>query len=176
MKTNARTRFLKETDVGPDELAARQPFKMEQQNQRRFVRLEISAPMSLQKIRDAGNGFWPEGDSHIIHGLILNISAGGILVDLNEAINLGDVVSMRFTLQEVEALDYILGLVKRVDQDADGVLAGIEFITREDLQDMFSKGEIDVLSERYCGFDRSIRQVLDKYVYQEKDSSDKTES
>lgn len=176
MKTNARTKFLKETDAGPDGLAARQPFKMEQQSQRQFIRLEISAPMSLQTIRDAGKGFWPEGDSHAIHGLILNISAGGVLVDLNETINKDDIVSMRFTLQEVEALDYILGLVKRVDQDADGVLAGIEFITREDLQDMFSKGEIDLLSERYCGFDRSIRQVLDKYVYQEKENIDKNES
>lgn len=165
MKANTRTKFVSEATTTLDDVSVRRPFKLESKNKRRFIRLEISAPMSLQKIRGSGEGFWPDGHSHVIQGLILNISAGGVLVDLNESINEGDVVSMHFTLQEIEALDCVLGLVKRVDRDADGTLTGIEFISREGLEDMFSKGEIDMLPEKYADFDRSVRMVLDKYVF-----------
>ncbi len=166
MKDTKEPTFVSDvtTDGG---VAVRKPFRLSKENQRRFIRLEISSPMSLQKIKDGDGGFWPEGDWHVIHGIILNISAGGVLVELEQAVTSGDVVSMRFTLQDVEELPHVLGLVKRSDADETGCLAGIEFVGREYLKDHFSNSEVDLLGDRHTNFDESIRQVLNKYVRQE---------
>jgi c-di-GMP-binding flagellar brake protein YcgR len=167
MKTDSKTKHIK--DVTPETAVykARRPFKVSQEEKRRFIRLEISSPMSLKRIKDREGHYWAQGDWQLIQGLILNISAGGILVDLDQALEEGDVVSMNFTLQNVEGLDNILGFVKRVDIDTDGCLAGIEFVTREHLVDYFSQAEMDMLGSEYTNFDTSVRQVLSRYVYQE---------
>jgi len=164
MKTNSRTRFINEVEVKEGAFVARRPFKMERENRRQFVRLEISAPMSLQTIKDIAGNFSPDGNSRVIPGLILNVSVGGVLVEIGEAINEGDIVSMRFTLQEMEPLDNVLGLVKRVDHDSDGILVGIEFITVRYLEDLFTKGEMDLLPDRYGDFDDAVRHVLSRYI------------
>jgi hypothetical protein len=166
MKDTKEPTFI--NDVSTDSgVVVRKPFRLSKENQRRFIRLEISSPMSLQKIKDGDGGFWPEGDWHVIRGIILNISAGGVLVELEQAVASGDVVSMRFTLQDVEELPHVLGLVKRSDIDETGCLAGIEFIGREYLKDHFSNSEVDLLGDMHKNFDESVRHALNKYVYHE---------
>jgi hypothetical protein len=167
MKTNAKTKHVRDVAAKPVSVKVRRPFKISQEEKRRFIRLEISTPMSLKKIKDVDGSYWPEGDWHTIHGMILNISAGGVLVDLDQAVNEGDIVSMHFTLQNVEGLDNVLGLVKRADIEPEGCLAGIEFITVEFLTDHFSQAEMDLLGNTYQNFDHSVREVLNKYVYAE---------
>ncbi|MBD3257618.1 hypothetical protein GF377_04235 [candidate division GN15 bacterium] len=167
MTTTRDPKFVNDIPAADTDILVRKPFKIERENTRRFVRLEISTPMSLKKIKDIGGGFWPEGDWHIIQGMILNISAGGVLVELDQAINEGDVVSMQFTLQDVELLDNVLGLVKRVDSEPDYLIAGIEFITRDYLADHFSSAEMELLDGELTNFDEKMRQVLNKYVYSE---------
>ena len=164
MATTKAPKFVSDVPTADTDVLVRKPFKIERDSRRRFVRLQISTPMSLKKIKDIGGGFWPEGDWHLIHGMILNISAGGVLVELDQVINEGDVVSMQFTLQDVEQLDNVLGLVKRVDPETDCYIAGIEFITREYLKDHFSAAEMDLIGSQLTGFDESVRQVLNKYV------------
>ena len=167
MKTDRKTKHIKDVSTDTAAFRARRPFKVSQEEQRRFIRLEISSPMSLKRIKDREGHYWAQGDWQLIQGLILNISAGGILVDLDQALEEGDIVSMHFTLQNVEGLDNVLGLVKRVDVDTDGCLAGIEFVTREHLVDHFSQAEMDLLDSQYTNFETSVRQVLSRYVYQE---------
>ncbi|MFZ5979242.1 MAG: PilZ domain-containing protein [Candidatus Zixiibacteriota bacterium] len=168
MKKDEKVKYVKDVATGENDLAVRKPFRMNRENQRRFIRLEISSPMTLKKIKDAAGNFWPEGDWHVINGMILNISAGGVLVEVDQPLLEGDVVSMYFTLQDVECLDNVLGLVKRVDGEDGFFLAGVEFITREYLTDLFSRGEMDLLPENLTNFDESVRTVLNKYVYAEK--------
>ena len=168
MKKSSRTRFISEVEATATEVTARRPFMVERDKRRRFVRLELSAPMSLHTIKDVVEGFRHEEDRYAIQGLILNISAGGVLVEIGEVINEGDVVSMRFTLQEVETLDNVLGLVKRVEVDSEGVLVGIEFISIRDLEDMFTKGEMDLLAGKYANFDDTVQNVLSKYIGRQK--------
>lgn len=167
MKTDRKTRHIKEIAAGRETVAVRRPFTVSQEDKRRFIRLEISTPMSLRKIKDRDGRYWAHGDWQTIRGLILNISGGGVLLDLDQAVEEGDVVSMHFTLQEVEGLDNVLGLVKRVDIDTDGCLAGIEFISREYLVDHFSQAEMELLGAEYTNFDHSVSDVLNRYVYQE---------
>lgn len=166
MTQKAKIKFIKEVTTDDSTVAVLKPFKMERDEQRRFLRLEISSPMSLNKLRDTGGNFWPNGDQHTIHGMILNISGGGVLVDVDQQLLEGDVVSMRFTVQNVETLDNVLGLVKRSDIDEGSFLVGIEFITREYLTDIFSAAEMDLLSKKLGDFNTTVRTVLNKYVRQ----------
>jgi len=167
MKTDKKTRHVKDTGADKSVVCARRPFKVSQEDKRRFIRLEISSPMSLRKLKDREGQYRSHEDWQVIHGMILNISASGVLVDLDQAVDEGDVVSMHFTLQEVEGLDNVLGLVKRIDIDAEGCLAGIEFISREWLTDHFSQAELELLGDEHTNFDRSVREVLSRYIYRE---------
>jgi hypothetical protein len=164
MKNSDKTKHIREIPAEVTNIHARHPFRVEKQEQRRFIRLEISSPMSLKKVKDGVGNYWPHGDWHVINGMILNISAGGVLVDLDQAVEAGDVVSMHFTLQEVECIDNVLGLVKRAEIEPEGCVAGIEFISKDILLDHFSKAEMDLLDEHHTNFDRSVRQVLNRYV------------
>lgn len=172
MKESQKVKFIRDVAADDEQMAARKPFTLRQEDERRFVRLEISAPMSLSTIKDLVGGFSPDGDWHVIHGMILNISVGGVLAELDQAIHEGDVVSMNFTLQEVEGLENVLGLVKRVDVEPDCNIAGIEFVTRQGLADHLSQGELDVLGDHYSDFNESVRQILDKYITREKLASE----
>jgi hypothetical protein len=164
MKDREKVKFVNEMETSSDGYVARKPFKVERQKTRRFIRLEISSPMDIRKIKDSEGDFSPEGDWHSLHGMILNISAGGVLVELDQPLFEGDVVCMHFILQEVENLDNVLGLVKRTDRADGAFLAGIEFITREYLSDIFSETEMDLLPESMTNFNERVREVLAKYV------------
>lgn len=160
-------KFITDVTTNDATIAVRKPFALTTENRRRFIRLEIASPMTLQKIKESGGEFLSDVDWHLINGSILNISAGGVLVDADQIIYEGDVVSMTFTLQGTETLDRVLGLVKRVDPDEGMFLAGIEFISEDRLKDMFSSGEIEMLPESMTDFDRGVRDVINKYVYRE---------
>jgi hypothetical protein len=167
MTHKGRTRFIKDVTTSDADLTAGKPFKLLKEDKRRFVRLEISSPMAMRKIKDTGGNFWPRGDRHVIEGVILNISAGGVLVEIPQMLDQGDIVSMNFTLQEVESIDNVLGLVKRSDGDDGTFMVGIEFINRQKLNDLMSQGEVDLVSERLRGFSERVSDVLNKYIRRE---------
>jgi len=164
MKTSSKAKFVKDVESRAAASQVRKPFKVQEENRRRFIRLEIAAPMSLRKIKDRQSHFWPDGDKHVINGLILNISGGGLLVELDHAVTEGDLVAMQFTLQGVETLANVLGLVKRADSDSGTYLAGIEFLSRSQLTDLMSRAEIELLGDNCSNFNDCVRRVLGKYV------------
>jgi hypothetical protein len=164
MKPSLKAKFVKDVETRAATAQVRKPFTIKEENRRRFIRVEIAAPMSLKKIKDRQAHFWPEGDWHLVNGLILNISGGGVLVELDQAVSEGDVVAMQFTLQGVETLANVLGLVKRADGESGIYLAGIEFLTRSQLPDLMSRAEIDLLGDNCANFNDRVRQVLSKYV------------
>lgn len=167
MKESRNMKFVQDVPTEGTTLKVRKPLKLRQEENRKFIRLVINSSMSVQKIKDQEGHYWPEGDWHIINGVILNISAGGVLVELDQEVNAGEVVSMQFSLQEVTGMENVLGLIKRVDAEPDCFIVGIEFITREKLVDYFSEAELELLSGNHKNFDESLRTVLDKYVYAE---------
>lgn len=167
MATKGKVKFIQEVPTNGTAVAARRPFRVESDNRRRFIRIEIASPVTLNKIRDAGGHFWPEGEWHVINGTILNISAGGLLVELDQQVFEGDVVALHFIMQEIEALNDVLGLVKRVEMDPSGILAGIAFITRDDVTDLLSQGQVDLLPESLDDFEHTVRRVLNRYLFEE---------
>ena len=164
MKIEDKTKFISDVDMAEQNIIVRKPFKLQSENRRRFVRLEISSPMSLNRVKDIFSNFWPSGDEIIINGTILNISASGLLVDVEEPLNEGDIVSMHFSLQGCKDIDKVLGLVKRTDCQDDITIAGIQFVTRSELQDKLSDGEIEMLDDNFCEFGNSIKNLLNKYI------------
>lgn len=167
MKTSAKAKFVKDVESHGPKPTVRKPFKVQEENRRRFIRLEIAAPMTLKKIKDREAHFWPDGDWHVVNGLILNISAGGVLVELDQAVTEGDIVAMQFTLQGVESIANVIGLVKRSDVDDGTFLTGIEFINRAQLPDLLSRAEIELLGDKCADFNERVKQVLSKYVSRE---------
>lgn len=166
MKNAERVKFVSEVDIGDTQVEVRKPFKMDHDNQRRFIRLEISAPVWMKSVKDCLGEFSTE-DNYPHVGTVLNISAGGVLVDMEDQVQERDIVVMRFILQDVETLDNVLGVVKRVEKDGEGYLAGIEFLSRDNLMDMLSQAEIDLLSENINGFEEKVHELLGKYLYRD---------
>jgi hypothetical protein len=167
MNKTTKAKFVSDIDVAGKEIKVRPPFHLTTENQRRFVRLEISAPMTLRKIKDVFGNFWVPETSFTIDGTILNVSAGGVLLEVDQPLNEGDIISMSFTLQENESLENVLGAVKRTDRDDTTFLAGVEFVGKNYLMDKFSQAELEMLSENLSDFEDTVQKMLKKYVYRE---------
>jgi c-di-GMP-binding flagellar brake protein YcgR len=164
MKESKKAKFVTEHELQEKENQVRLPFKVTQDTRRRFVRVEITSPLYLQRIKGADGGFWPDGQGQPIAGTILNISLGGVLVDLEHSVKHGDIVTLRFNLQGEVILQKVLGLVKRSEESEGKFLTGIEFVDREKLADRLTSAELDVLSDEIDGLDDNVRKVLKNYI------------
>lgn len=164
--SDPRLKIISDIEAGENVLSVKKPFKLYKEEKRRFIRLEISEPIDLSILKDDVEGYWPEGDGPKYEGSILNLSAGGVLVLSDSPVKEGMLVLLKISLQDVEILDNIIGLVKRVDDDTDGErLIGIEFISREYLEDVFSFSEIEFLPENVTSFNEQLKKTMNKYVY-----------
>jgi hypothetical protein len=164
MKDQKKSKFVTEHELPEKGEVIRSPFRVTKDTRRQFVRVEISSPLYLQRIKGVDGGFWPEGQGQPIVGTILNISLGGVLVDLERPVKSGDIVTLRFNLQGEVILQNVLGLVKRCEESEGKYLTGLEFVDRKKLSDKLSAAEFDLLSAEIDGFDDNVRKVLNKYV------------
>lgn len=160
-----RLKIISDIEAGDNVLSVKRPFKLYQDEKRRYIRLEISEPIDLSILKDDAEGYWPEGDGPDYKGSILNLSAGGVLVISDSPVKEGMLVLLKIYLQDIEVLDNIIGLVKRVDDDDTERLIGIEFISREYLNDVFSSSEIEFLPDNVASFSEQLKKTLNKYVY-----------
>ena len=146
----------------------RAPFQIMEDNRRRFIRIDIEEPATFTVIKTSEGGFWPAGDGPTGTGEVLNISAGGMLLFVEQPIMENAVLSMSLGLEGCDKVDNVLGKVKRVDLDLGGYLVGIESITREKLADNMSRQEIDQLPPTLSSFNERLRLILNEYVYARK--------
>ncbi len=163
--SDPRLKIISDIEADDNVLSVKKPFKLHNGEKRRYIRLEISEPIDLSILKDDVNGYWPEGDGPKYDGSILNISAGGVLVISNSPVKEGMIVLLKIFLQGIEVLDNIIGLVKRVDDEEEERLIGIEFISREYLKDAFSSSDIEFLREDIASFNEQLKKTLNKYVY-----------
>jgi len=150
-----RLKIISDVEAGDNVLSVKKPFKLYKEEKRRYIRLEISEPIDLSILKDDVDSYWPEGDGPKYTGSILNISAGGVLVISDCPVKEGMIVLLKISI----------GLVKRVDDDEEERLIGIEFISREYLRDVFSSSEIEFLPENITSFNEQLKKALNKYVY-----------
>jgi len=170
--SKSRTKIISEIEAGENVVSVKKPFQLVKDQRRRYIRLEIGEPIQFAILKDKSEGFWPDGDGPLFKGDILNISAGGVLLVSDSAVGEGSIIVLRFSLQEIEVIDNVIGLVKRVDAEDDHYLVGVEFISNEYLDDVFSQPEIDILGNRVASFDEQLRRVLNKYVYYKRVSNE----
>jgi len=150
------------TSIRP-RLKVKSPLTLSEEDRRQFVRLEVISPMQLRRLKDVFGQFRAEGE-YDLEATMLNLSMSGVLIELSEPLNEGDIVIIRFESIEVGPLEAVPGLVKRCDSDEDVHLAGIQFLDRSELSDHLSGPEFESLPENCCGFRRTVRQVLEQYL------------
>jgi hypothetical protein len=163
--SRSRLKHISEIEAGRESINVREPFHLVRDQKRRFIRLEISEPIEILLVNDRTGEVYDEDRAPGYRGSIMNLSAGGVLIECDSPIAEGSLVLIKMTLQDVEVVDRVLGLVKRADADGDKWLIGLEFISREQLRDYLSKAEIEVLPDNVNSFDERVRNVLNKYVY-----------
>ncbi|MDH3891275.1 MAG: PilZ domain-containing protein [candidate division Zixibacteria bacterium] len=164
MTEQERTKFVSDVEITEDNVRVKQPLKLQSENQRRFVRLTISSPINFRSIKDIFGNFSPNPGEYPIDGTILNISEGGVLAEMDQPLNEGDIVAMRIIMEQVEPIEGVLGLVKRCDQDDDYHLVGIQFVRRDELVDKLSQSEMELLSEDLSHFTQSVQELLSRYL------------
>ncbi len=167
-----RSKIISEIETGDNVVSVKRPFKLYKDHSRRYIRLEISEPITFMILRDRENGFRTRPDNQVYNGSILNISAGGILITSEAPLEDGALLIMKISLQEVEVIDKVIGLVKRADADGDEWLIGIEFISREYLVDHFSSAELEMIPPEIASFDEQLKKTLNKYVFYKRNSTD----
>jgi len=174
--TRTDLKIISEKMVDSDTTSVKPPFRLSQDGQRRYVRLEISEPVSYSILKDHDGRFSPQGERPYYSGSILNISAGGTLIVSEKPLEEGTILFMKMLLQDIEVLDNIIGIVKRSEMDAGDWLIGIEFVARENFADLFSEAEIKVLPENAASFDERIKATLNKYIFRKKVAGEKKRS
>ncbi|MFH2036171.1 MAG: PilZ domain-containing protein [Candidatus Zixiibacteriota bacterium] len=171
--SDPRLKIISDVEAGENIVSVKSPFKIQKEQKRRFIRLEISEPTTYSVLRDHLGGFFPQGDGPEYQGAILNISAGGVLLTSQDPMEEGAIVLIKMTLQDVELIDRIIGIVKRAEADEKDWLIGIEFISKENLSDYFSDAEFDLLPDNIASFNERLRSVLNKYIYFKRVSAEK---
>ncbi len=164
MRETRKPKFVTEHDLVGEEQRVRSPFKVTQDTRRRFIRVEIDSPLYIQRLKGVEGGFWPAGQGQPTSGNILNISMGGVLVDLEGPFKPGDIVTLQFKLQGEIVLQNVLGLVKRSEESDGKYLTGVEFVEREMLTEKLSGAEMNLLSEDIDGFDDNVRKVIKTFI------------
>jgi hypothetical protein len=160
----AKSKIISEIETGENVVSVKEPFKLYKDQSRRYIRLEISEPISYTILRDPENGLRSKHDEQVYNGSILNITDGGVLITGETPLEEGSLLVLKMTLQEIESLDQIVGLVKRADADGDEWLIGVEFITRGYLVDHLSSAELEMIPSDIASFDEQLKKTLNKYV------------
>lgn len=164
MSDKTKVKYISDIDIDDSDVLVKKPFKLKKENKRRFVRIEISAPVSIRNLKNDISQITNE-PMYTIDGTIMNISANGVLVEMKETLAEDDFLLMKFTVQDVESIDSVLGLVKRIDIEKGYNLVGIEFLSPKALKDRMSQPEIELLEENISNFNDKIHTTLEKYIY-----------
>jgi len=147
-----------------DNLVIKQPLQLYREKKRRYVRLEIAAPI-VYSVLDLDR---PLGDAHASqqNATMLNISGGGVLMVCDHQLAEGAYLTMSLELAGSDLLTGIAGKVKRVDDDGEGgYLVGVEFCTDSELNQVFGQANIgSVISS----FDDRVKRFLLRYIFARK--------
>ncbi len=134
-------------------------------NKRRFIRLDIFSPVTFTTIvveSDRRVRLHPEKKA----GVLLNLSAGGVLLSTTDPATEDELVLMKFDIKGFDALTNVLGKVKRVEEREEGEkLIGIEFLAVENLPDP----EVALGLSRLVGqpneFNQLLSRTISRYVF-----------
>ncbi|HEX9916335.1 MAG TPA: PilZ domain-containing protein [candidate division Zixibacteria bacterium] len=140
------------------------PLVIRRSQRRRYVRLDISAPISFRLLCLKDNDCLVSKAEY--SGVILNIGGGGILLVTKRKLEEGDFVIVDMSLEGCEVISGVLGRVKRSEQSSeDEFLIGVEFCPQEELEYYLTSEQIAQLPVRVKSFNQRLREVLSKYIF-----------
>ncbi len=155
-----------EIDAENENLTTIKPIGAISRSQRRkFVRLDISFDVNFTVIDLNAQAENFTGGSH--RGQLLNLSAGGVLLSSTRKLKEGDYLLLNFKLKPGKDLENIIGVVKRVDDQDDEYLIGIEFLTKERIRDNSHWHIAQFLPPFATYFDDELEKHLVGFIYRE---------
>lgn len=140
------------------------PFTLEVDQAGKFLNLNLTGVIELTLIKDPSGDFFAEGDSALRRGSLLNISDGGVLFESADLVPEGTVISLSFELDNGVVITDILAVINRIDSDEEGIVTGAAFVSRNDLADTLSGAELEMLHERFSGFEHRVSSTLNQYL------------
>jgi len=132
---------------------------------RRYVRLDITSSIDIKLIvpEPVQGGFIP------FCGDVLNVSAGGVLIESEEAMPEDAYVVMEFELNGSDRISGVVGRIKRCDSETDSShLVGVEFCTSEDIAQNCPPEYRKFMNEECSSFDDKVRKLINRYVFNRK--------
>ncbi len=153
-----------ETQAKDENFVIKQPLQLYKERKRRFVRLEIAAPVTYGVLNI--DRPLDEALQNQRNGTMLNLSGGGVLMVVDQNLTEGTYLTLSFELAGSDLITGIAGKVKRIDDDGEGgYLAGVEFCSETELSSVFGNANIgSVISS----FDNKVKRFLLKYIFARK--------
>ena len=137
---------------------------------RRFVRIEVSSPVSFVPFRLPLAG--PVDISQVCNGRVLNISGGGLLLETSSWVEPADYLLLRIGLFENCHLERVVVRVKRMESTGSGeCLLGVEFLTREMVNQLAAELPNGYLPSETGAFDEKLRELLSRQIFAKKSAS-----
>lgn len=162
--TRSRTKFISDVTTDDSIMQVKAPFKLYKDKSRRYIRLEISEAVNYAILKDSENEPRSGADRPEYDGQILNLSPGGALLESDYPAEDGALLLLKMSLQEIETLENVVGLVKRCEPVEGKWMIGVEFVTRNYLQDNLSSAQIDTIPGGSLSFEEKIQHVLGRYI------------
>lgn len=141
--------------------------RMERVQRRNFVRIDmkIGLKFSLIKSSDRKNNLlelcWRDSFSK-------NVSAGGMLMNVGEGVEKGDILMVRIGNNNITGLPRLLTvLCCRIVSINENRFAGVEFIKDENLALYFTPGEISSLPKQIRQFDSRVQNRVVRFIFEQ---------
>jgi c-di-GMP-binding flagellar brake protein YcgR len=132
---------------------------------RRYVRLDITSSIDIKLLVPASENSNEPGLIPF-RGEVINVSAGGMLIESADALPEDQYVILEFELNSTAHLTGIVGKIKRCDtEDESQHFIGIEFCTKDDIEQNCPSEYQSLLNLQCVSFDERIRDLINKHVF-----------
>lgn len=170
--TRNRTKFISDVTTDDSIVQVKAPFKLYRDKSRRYIRLEISEAVAYAILKDSESDLRPGADRTEYNGQILNLSPGGALLESEYPAEDGALLLLNMSLQEIESLENVVGLVKRCEPCEGKWMIGVEFVTRQYLHDTLSAAQMELIPGGSLSFEEKIQTVLGRYIFHKRIPAD----
>lgn len=124
------------------------------------IAVEFSDKVAFRAIKSVDGEFYPEGSDVVCNGSALSVSVDGMIVDTNELMPEGTLVSVDLELASGAEASNALGKIQRVDQVDGKMVIGISFLQLSSLKDYLSGAELELLDKRFVEMRVAVEAAL----------------
>jgi c-di-GMP-binding flagellar brake protein YcgR len=144
-------------------LSGKNPFPIRSSQGRKYVRIEIASPIDFHLLLPKrGRISLSKNKSS---GKVLNLSCGGILLQSDEVLPEEAFLLLSLNLNGLVVLEGVLGKIKRVEPTEDGeYLVGVEFCSKEELENFVPKEQIQKLPVRVASFNHKLKEIISGHL------------